>query len=125
MPYPENGNVYFQMSPLASAHLGLSSEWDRKPRLATVEGREKGAGCSRGVRTPPAATSGRRGARVLRRVWRSGSTVWTSYSPSQGTSLNFINSREINFFRAHCDRVFVHQLHSGKGQTEGICELSS
>lgn len=46
-------------------------------------------------------------------------------SPSQGTSLNFINSREINFFRAHCDRVFVHQLHSGKGQSEGICEPSS
>lgn len=59
MPYPENGNVYFQMSPLASARLGLSSEWDRKPRLATVEGREKGAGCSRGVRTPPDAAGAR------------------------------------------------------------------
>lgn len=79
MPYPENGNVDFQMSPLASARLGLSSEWDRKPRLATVEGRKKGAGCSRGVGTPPDAASGRRGARVLRSVWRSGSTVWTSY----------------------------------------------
>lgn len=81
MPYRENGNVYFQMSPLASERLGLSSEWDRKPRLATVEGREKGAGCSRGVRTPPDAASGA-GAREFSEVsgspgLRSGGPIFT------------------------------------------------
>lgn len=40
-------------------------------------------------------------------------------SPLQETWLNFINSREINF---SWDRAFVYQFHSGKGQTEEICE---
>lgn len=80
-----------------------------------------------GVGTPPDAASGpsgRASSQKCLEVEVYGLDILSSPSPGD-IRLILLTKREINFFRAHCDRVFVHQLHSGKGQTEGICELSS